>query len=112
MVHRREEGAKIGLFGLGNVPEILSGLEPNRFSGRDADLHSRSGISSDPFFSGFYLKDPESAQLDPFPPLHGSLHGIENGLDGGDRLHPADGGGLGHVIDDVRFDHSCPPILD
>src|SRR5437867_10516285 len=48
-----------------HVAQVLAWLEPDRLSGRDADLRSGPGVAADPLFARFDLENAEAAQFDP-----------------------------------------------
>ena len=49
--------------------------------------------------------DVDSDQLDPFTPLHGVLHGVEDRFYRHHRLHLGDVGITRHPVNNIRLDH-------
>ncbi len=92
--------------GLSQISEILAGLEANGLAGRNPHLGAGAGIAADPLLARLDLEDPEAAKLDPLPPAHRFLHGVQDRLHGHHGLDPGDVGRPGHVVDDVGLDHA------
>src|SRR5207247_9482601 len=79
---RGERGGSNGSgFNLADILQIFAGLEPNRPAGRNAHFLAGPRVAPDAALARLYLKDPESAQLDPLATLHGSPHRVEDCVD-------------------------------
>jgi flavin reductase (DIM6/NTAB) family NADH-FMN oxidoreductase RutF len=83
--------------------QLLAGLEPHRFSGRDGDFRSGTGIPADTRFTGLHIEDAEAAQLDSVAMLEGPFHRLENGFDGHFGLRLGDTGPADDFVDDIEF---------
>src|SRR5678815_68411 len=94
---------------LGEVLEILAGLEPDGPSWWNPDLPAGAGVSADALLPGLDLKDAKASQLDALSAAHRLLHGIQDGLHGDYGLHARDIGRPGDLVDDVGLDHPAPP---
>ena len=82
-----------------------SRLEPDGTPGRDSHFLARPWVTSDATLAGLHLKDPESAQLDTVPTLHGETHGVEHGVNRDLGLDLGDVGDFRDFVDDVDLDH-------
>ena len=90
---------------LPDILEVLAGLEANRSARRDANFLARPWVASDAALAGLHLKDPESAQLDAIPALHGQTHGVEYGVNRDLSFDFGDIGDFRDFVDDVDLDH-------
>jgi hypothetical protein len=90
--------------------QVLAGLEPNSFSGRDVHFGASSRIPSDTRFPRFYREDAKAAQLNPIVGLQSVLHTVEN------RVHRlfcfrfADARAFDDLINEIEFYHFAPPM--
>ena len=65
---------------LPDILEVLARFEAYRAAGGYANFLASPGVTPDTALAGFHLKDPEAAQLDAIPALHGETHCVEHGV--------------------------------
>src|SRR5262245_12510853 len=89
-----------------DILEVLAWLEANRASGWDPHFLASPRVAADAPLPRLHLEDPEAAQLDPFPALHGDPHRLEHCVDCHLGLDLGDVGNARHLVDDVDLDHA------
>ncbi len=83
--------------------QFLAGLEPNCFSGSDADFSSGTRIAADAGFAGADAENAKSAQFNALARGQGLLQAFEDRVDGGFGLRTRQAGALDYLMDDVLF---------
>jgi hypothetical protein len=89
--------------------DFFTRLKSNRFAGWNGHLLACPWISTDAALSRLYYKDPETAQLDSFPPLERILERGENRFYRYFRFNLRDVQLVGDTVHDVLFYHADPP---
>ncbi len=83
--------------------QFLAGLEPNCFSGSDADFSSGTRIAADAGFAGADAENAKSAQFDALTGGQCLLEAFKDRVDGRFCLRARQAGALDYVMDDVLF---------
>lgn len=89
--------------------QILAGLKPDRLTRRNFHFLLCPRIPSDSSFSGLYLKDPESTQLNSSAIRQRIAQRIDRGIYRALCLRFRDLRFLGYYVDKIRFDHLFEP---
>src|SRR5512143_1553072 len=107
----RRPGSRLGRGGgrraVGEIAQLLAGLEADREAGRDLDfLGWPLRVAADPLLPRLDEENAEPAQLDPLAARQRLAHDVDDRLDRERRLLAGHGGRFRDAVDDVVLDHA------
>jgi len=90
--------------------QFLTGLEANRFPGRNRDFGARARITADSRLTRADVEDPKAAELYALTLGEGALHRFENRFHGHLRLSLGDSRAVDHFVHDIELDQDVLPV--
>ena len=89
---------------------LKAGLEPHGPARGDVDAGAGAWVAADAGLAGLHGEDAEAPELDAIAFGQGTLHGAEDGVDGGFGLVALQTCALGNTLDEILLDQAGTPF--